>query len=320
MTLDQVRTSKIGYVDHATMALVSQRMGDLGREYPDLLSHFSVQDFRGNWPPEFQRYDKGLLESWLAWLQCQLEERFATPRGGCLVNAEAILLIHGIRDFAEWQSNVSDAFADVPNTRTIPLKYGRFDAFRFWFPFWTRRGPIDKLLWRIRDARKRFPAGISVIAHSFGTYAIGTILNENPDIRLHRLILCGGILPSDFRWDKLSERVETEIINECGINDIWPVMAESTTFGYGSSGRFGFGAPGVLDRYHNFGHCGFLDEEFVRSFWLPWFKEDRIVSAGATPPASRRWHLLTIIQIKWVAIFFLLFFVLGVVLHLIGRL
>jgi hypothetical protein len=230
------------------------------------------------------------------------------------------LLIHGIRDFGEWQSMVSDALADLPDTRTIPLKYGRFDAFRFWFPFWTRRGPINKLLWRIRDARKQFPNSIiSVIAHSFGTYAIGIILDENPDIRMHRLILCGGILPSDFRWDKLSERVETEILNECGIKDIWPVIAESTTFGYGSSGRFGFGAPGVWDRYHNFGDGGFFDEEFVCRFWLPWFKEGRIVNADAPPPASRRWHLLTIIQIKWAAIFFLLFLVLGVVLHLIGR-
>jgi pimeloyl-ACP methyl ester carboxylesterase len=138
---------------------------------------------------------------------------------------EVVLLIHGIRDFAEWQDMVSTVLAEIPTTEICPLKYGRFDAFRFWFPIWTREAPVTKLLWRIRAARDRLPTPqLSVIAHSFGTYAIGKILRENPDIRLHRLILCGAILPSDFRWDQIRRSVETDIINDCGIRDIWPVL------------------------------------------------------------------------------------------------
>jgi len=141
-----------------------------------------------------------------------------------------------------------------------------------------------------------------VIAHSFGTYAIGRILKENPDIRLHRLVLCGAVLPTDFRWDQIRSRVDTDIINDCGIRDIWPVLAQSTTFGYGPSGRFGFGTPGVRDRFHNFGHGGFFEEKFVRAFWLPWFRMGQLVNSEAPPPSGTRWHLLTIIQIKWLAI------------------
>jgi hypothetical protein len=177
------------------------------------------------------------------------------------------------------------------------------NAFRFWFPLWTRDAPVRNLLWRIRSARDRSSsAKMSVIAHRFGTYAIGNILRDNPDIRLHRLILCGAILPSNFRWDQIQRSVETPIINDCGIKDIWPVLAQSTTFGYGPSGRFGFGTPGVRDRYHDFGHGGFFKEKFVSDFWLPWFRGGNFVKSKAPPPSGTRWHLLTLIQIKWLAI------------------
>ena len=216
---------------------------------------------------------------------------------------EVVLLVHGIRDFGEWEQMVSNILEEIPGTKVPPLSYGRFDALRFWFPIWTRDAPVRKLLWRIRSARDRFPSGkLSVIAHSFGTYAIGKILRENPDIRLHRLVLCGAILPSDFRWDQIRHSVETEIINDCGIRDIWPVLAQSTTFGYGPSGRFGFGTPGVRDRYHDFGHGGFFKETFVSDFWLPWFRSGNCVKSKAPPPSGTRWHILTIIQIKWLAI------------------
>jgi hypothetical protein len=213
--------------------------------------------------------------------------------------SEIVLLVHGIRDFGEWEQKVSSALEEIPGTKAPPLSYGRFDALRFWFPFWTREAPVKKLLWRIRSARDRFStAKLSVIAHSFGTYAIGKILRENPDIRLHRLVLCGAILPSEFRWDQIRNSVETEIINDCGLRDIWPVLAQSTTFGYGSSGRFGFGTPGVRDRYHDFGHRGFLQEKFVSDFWLPWFRSSTYVKAKAPSPSGARWHLLTIIQLN----------------------
>jgi len=216
---------------------------------------------------------------------------------------EVVLLIHGIRDFAEWQDMVATVLAEIPNIEVCPLKYGRFDAFRFWFPVWTRDSPVKNLLWRIRAAIKQFsPAKLSVVAHSFGTYAIGKILRENPDIRLHRLILCGAILPSNFHWDQIQHNVETPIINDCGIKDIWPVLAQSTTFGYGPSGRFGFGTPGVRDRYHDFGHGGFFQKKFVSDFWLPWFRSGNFIKSKAPPPSGAHWHLLTIFQIKWLAI------------------
>lgn len=65
---------------------------------------------------------------------------------------------------------------------------------------------------------------------------------------------------------------------------------------------FGFGTPGVRDRYHDFGHGGFFQEKFVSDFWLPWFRSGNFVKSQAPPPSGTRWHLLTIFQIKWLAI------------------
>ncbi|HTD15652.1 MAG TPA: toll/interleukin-1 receptor domain-containing protein [Chthoniobacterales bacterium] len=230
-------------------------------------------------------------------------EKSVDTNGGTNIK-EVILLIHGIRDFAEWEDLVSPILAEgLSNTEIIPLRYGRFDAFRFWFPFWTRSAPVNNLLPKIRDARTLNPrAKLSVIAHSFGTYAIGKIVSENPDIRLYRLILCGAILPSDFRWDKIPHSVDTKIINDCGRKDIWPVLAQSTTFGYGTSGRFGFGDARTITRFHDFGHGGFFDKKFVSEFWLPWFQNGQFVRSEAPQKAGALWHLLAIIQIKWVAI------------------
>jgi len=64
---------------------------------------------------------------------------------------EVVLLIHGIRDFAEWQHKVSPILREIPEKEVWPLSYGRFDAVRFWFPIWTRDAPLNKLLWRIRE-------------------------------------------------------------------------------------------------------------------------------------------------------------------------
>ena len=33
---------------------------------------------------------------------------------------------------------VATVLSEIPNIEVCPLKYGRFDALRFWFPIWTR--------------------------------------------------------------------------------------------------------------------------------------------------------------------------------------
>src|SRR5271166_4684228 len=158
---------------------------------------------------------------------------------------QMVLLIHGIRTQADWGPMVRSKLEIPGQVEVVPIKYGYFDALRFWFPFWTRRRPVEHVYTQIRVAlqrsRKTHPeAKLSIIAHSFGTYVVGKILQRHFDLHIHRLILCGSVLPQDFPWEQYQGRFDDKrAINECGKADIWPVLAKSLSWGYGASGTHG---------------------------------------------------------------------------------
>jgi pimeloyl-ACP methyl ester carboxylesterase len=216
---------------------------------------------------------------------------------------QLVLLVHGIRTQAEWQGMVRDSLTRV-GTVVEPIKYEYFDAFRFWFPFFTRKLPLKQVLWKVRHAIGRHEGReVVIIAHSFGTYAILNILVDQPDIRCTRLLLCGSVVDRAFRWDKLANL--PEVLNDCGSRDIWPVLAQSLSWGYGASGTFGFGTPGVRDRAHDCRHGDYFNKEFVERYWLPWLHHGIYVPSEfeSTQPASPWWRsVLTILPLRWMAV------------------
>ena len=123
----------------------------------------------------------------------------------------------------------------------IPIRYGYFDAFRFWFPIWTRNKPIERVYKQIRVAlqkarRDRPDAKLSCIAHSFGAYVVGEMVKREFDLKIHRLVLCGSVLPQDFPWEQYQGRFD-DVVNECGKSDIWPVLAQSLSWLYSTRER-----------------------------------------------------------------------------------
>src|SRR3954466_10481554 len=168
-----------------------------------------------------------------------------------------VVLIHGIRTSGWWGSRVAVTFERKTSATVIPLKYGYFDLLRFLCPFRIcRNGPIERLRREIEGIRQKYPdARLIVFAHSFGTYALSKILLENPYFKFNRVILCGSIIAEKFDWRRVEDQIlatnkRDGIINECGLRDVWPVLAKSLSFGYGASGTYGFGAFNVRDRFH----------------------------------------------------------------------
>lgn len=223
---------------------------------------------------------------------------------------ELVVLIHGIRTDAVWEDLVAHKFRLITGLDVRPISYGYFDSFRFWVPFLTRDAPLKRIERELRAIRESNPSiPISVIAHSFGTYVIVRILDDNPFLHLNWLILCGSIVPRAFRWDRIRKgQLEHPVINDCGQRDIWPILAQSASWGYGASGTLGFGSADAIDRYHPVTHSEFFTVSFVKKYWIPLFATGEIVY-----PTQPRWKtiwwqsLLARVPLQWGLIAAILF-------------
>jgi pimeloyl-ACP methyl ester carboxylesterase len=162
-----------------------------------------------------------------------------------------VVLVHGIRTRAAWYVEVRDAL--IKDGFQVELtNYGRFDLFRFLLPIpFLKKKAAAEIERDIRAVFSRHRVDtVSVIAHSFGTYIITWILRHRFDINFGRIIFCGSVVKFRFPFQNYSMRHKGTVVNEVGTKDIWPILAESVTWGYGSTGAFGFNRPGVFDRYH----------------------------------------------------------------------
>jgi hypothetical protein len=192
-----------------------------------------------------------------------------------------IILLHGIRTRAFWYDLVRPILSEIDGIVVKPLGYDYFSAFRLVFPFF-RHGPANKIAENIRAIeaglqRQNKRVRLSVIAHSFGTYTIASILQRTADIDLHHLVLCGSVLPKGLDFGNLGRKIHGRLVNDAGSKDIWPVMAKIATFGYGPSGTFGFENGTIEDRYHDFTHSDFFAEAFIREYWFPIFEREELV-------------------------------------------
>ena len=230
----------------------------------------------------------------------------ATP-----VRDHAVAMIHGIRTDARWHGEVGRVLrAADPSINPVAIGYGFFDVFSFLLPIpGVRRRVVAKVIEELQTLSKDpSTKQISIIAHSFGTYLTAFALLRLPSLKVHRLILCGSVVPLGFKWSKLQERLEVIdaaqhaakcVINDYGWRDYWPVMAHSVSCGYGSGGRYGFQTTLVEDRGHNTGHSEFFKEDFVKQYWVPALSQGRIVGNPEKPPkSSYLLHALTRIHLK----------------------
>lgn len=231
------------------------------------------------------------------------------------VTQQVVLLLHGIRTQGDWQEMVAAQLEQGETIIVFPIRFGYLDVFRFWCPLFTRNEAISRVLREIRTAKVDYPNhALSIVAHSFGTYAISRILKENPDIELFRLILCGGIVSKRFRWDMLRGQIQDKpVINDCGKRDIWPVLAQSTTWGYGATGTFGCGTILVRDRFHNYSHGDYFEQDFVKRYWVPFIKEGTFVPSEferMRQPTPWWMSILSILPLKYLIVVALLVLIL----------
>lgn len=187
-----------------------------------------------------------------------------------------------------------------------PTNYGRFDALKF---LWgSRRTPVDAVWESVRDVRRLYPgANISFLAHSFGTYIVASLLQREFDFKAHRVIFCGSVVHHRFPFNQIAERFTPPLVNETSARDPWPVLGESSTWGYGSAGTYGFKVPRVRDRWHRgFGHSQYLSEEFCKKFWVPFFKSGKIIEGDLVDEKPPFWiQFVSVVRIKYIVLLLL---------------
>lgn len=228
-----------------------------------------------------------------------------------VVRDHAVVMVHGIRTGGEWMERVALLLRNSDRSvNGIPVGYQFFDVVSFLLPVpWFRNRVIERIGKELLRASE-LPATkkLSIVAHSFGTYIVTEALRSNPTLQAHCVVLCGSVVPVDFDWQGIDGQLRDidtnypgfRVINDCGWRDIWPVFAETITWGYGSSGRFGFQTGSVKDRFHNLAHSEFFDEAFIRRFWVPAIVEGRIVeSAEQRPKGPWLLQVLTRFHLKY---------------------
>jgi hypothetical protein len=113
------------------------------------------------------------------------------------------------------------------------------------------------------------------------------LLREFPHVRLWRIIFCGSVVKQDFEWEQVRDRFGAPerktgfIVNDCGNQDIWPVIGKFAGWRYGNAGTDGFGGIYVEDRFHDGGHGLFFDPSFIEQYWKPFVSEGHIVPGRA---------------------------------------
>ncbi len=159
-----------------------------------------------------------------------------------------VFLVHGIRDFAEWQETLGEEVKRLNSDAiVVPVVYGYFTALQFLYRT-SRKRAMRTFVDRYTQMRAVHPrSSFHVAAHSNGTWVIAYSLKENPAFKFDNVYLCGSVLSRKFPWYNVSKQVRGSIRNDCANRD-WPVGVLCSTLSWfpfvwsdlGSGGVDGF--------------------------------------------------------------------------------
>ncbi len=197
-----------------------------------------------------------------------------------------VILIHGIRTHAPWFRDVSAEIRKLEGFAVDGASYGWFGPIRLISPL-GRSGPVRRVAQRIRDLKASNPhAKISIIAHSNGTFIASKLLETCPDLRFEYIVLVGSIVDEAFHWEKYDRQYKT-LLNECGGRDIWPLMAKAWTWGYGTTGTFGFKRS--FDRHWpHASHSTLLSGVHCKDHWLPLLQLGQLTKVPDSQAAPKK--------------------------------
>jgi hypothetical protein len=193
-----------------------------------------------------------------------------------------LVYTHGFNTRGEWKNEFTTVITDNERNTNIHFILSPWDYGTFKLKFFInscRRTAVKKFVKHYGDLLDLYGHSEQkcVVAHSFGTYIVGTAIQENENFICDRIVLVGNILDTEYDWDKLKNRNQIDkVFIEQSTNDSAVLLAMifrkvffQKWIGY--AGRTGF------SRTYSFmtkiesesGHSGMLNKQNMASKWFP---------------------------------------------------
>lgn len=212
-----------------------------------------------------------------------------------------IISLHGFNTRADWQRDIQPACNKV-GVDHVPWTYG-FVGIPKLLSSHDRDAKIQWFLGKYEAFRAQQPSGAplpSMIAHSYGSYIVAMAMMRYPQVKFHRAVLCGSIVPRDFDWDAaFGNKQVKRVLNDYGSKDVWPRVAEWVIRDAGGSGYAGFqrlAEGNVVQRRNQFwGHSTYFTLLNFEERWMPF------LANGVDPPEVTR-HRPRQINLRFAAV------------------
>lgn len=178
-----------------------------------------------------------------------------------------VIALHGIRDDSSWSYELiphASPFED--KVIVAPVSYGRLNRFSFILNLFIKR--IDKRVInrmnKVYNLHKSSP--ISIMCHSNGTKILSRVISKL-EFEPEYVFLVGSVCHLNDCDNLLARR---RVINECGVNDIYPIFAETIRpYLFGATGVFGFNNYPIIDRQFSYKHSNALSRKHFEEWILP---------------------------------------------------
>lgn len=124
-------------------------------------------------------------------------------------------------------------------------------ALGLWVAHLGRQACLNRVKPKLIAATAGDPVEPHVVAHSFGTYLIGSALRKFPEVMVKRMVLVGSVLPRHYDWSKVLTDKPTPftVRNETGKRDLVVKLAgliKCVARDMGNAGLKGFAITDVV--------------------------------------------------------------------------
>lgn len=200
-----------------------------------------------------------------------------------------LVSVHGLLSHGSWNMDIAPA-ASSQGWIIAPYMY-ETNKPDLLFRKGKRSKVVDSFREWIYDLSKKYDQKVSIIAHSFGTFIVGSYLegfdeDKFPPVSFNSVILTGSILNSNFDWNKHRGRSVGKVLNMIAPNDEFvKYMPQTTLKSYiGMSNLFGTaGVDGFQDDFPNvtqikckiFNHTNTIRRDIIETKWLPFLNANQ---------------------------------------------